>query len=684
MKSIRILIICLLFSFNNIAQVTSLDSVIVQGYLQSVPYRNASSAVGLVRQADWERYSPAVMLPSLNTIPGVRMEERSPGSYRLAIRGSSLRSPFGVRNVRLYYNQLPFTDPGGNTYLNLFSPLAFNTLEIQKGPAGSAYGAGTGGVLIGSSDTAAQDLLNIRFLHGSYGLNQFDAAADLSSTAMDNRIQFSNQHSDGYRDHTSMRRTYGSWTGKIKQGEKASLSILALYSDLWYQTPGALTLSQYKDNPRQARPAAGMFPSAETANAAIRQKTFYSGIHEQINATDNLKFDFAVYGAWTGVTNPTIRNYEKRTEPHYGGRFSTSYRRDIGKSVMILTGGGEYQQGHFKTEVFKNAGGQPDSLQTADAITPQNALVFAQVKFMLPGGWVPSAGLSWNRNSVEIRRETVVPNTIFETRYNGEWAPRFALSKQFGAVTVYGVVAKGFSPPTTSELLPSTSIINSGLQAEWGWNYELGARGRILNQKLWYDLNVYYFRLNDAIVQRRDGSGADYFENAGSTKQFGFESYITYNLLSYPDRPWGIQAWLSYALQQYTYDEFVQLQTEFSGNRIPGVAKQVFQAGIDVKGPWNSYIHGSYQYTDPIWLNDGNTEKADAFHLVAARIGSQLFRNFSWFAGADNLLNVTYSLGNDINAAGGRYYNAAAKRNYYVGLGFHLKKDLPSQRARFR
>jgi iron complex outermembrane receptor protein len=37
-------------------------------------------------------------------------------------------------------------------------------------------------------------------------------------------------------------------------------------------------------------------------------------------------------------------------------------------------------------------------------------------------------------------------------------------------------------------------------------------------------------------------------------------------------------------------------------------------------------------------------------------------------AGVDNLLNQTYSLGNDINAFGGRYFNAAAKRNYFVGL----------------
>ncbi|MEQ9413093.1 MAG: hypothetical protein RIF39_04650 [Cyclobacteriaceae bacterium] len=44
----------------------------------------------------------------------------------------------------------------------------------------------------------------------------------------------------------------------------------------------------------------------------------------------------------------------------------------------------------------------------------------------------------------------------------------------------------------------------------------------------------------------------------------------------------------------------------------------------------------------------------------------------NFFAGGDNLLDKTYSLGNDLNAFGGRYFNAAAGRNYYAGLQFDL------------
>jgi len=42
------------------------------------------------------------------------------------------------------------------------------------------------------------------------------------------------------------------------------------------------------------------------------------------------------------------------------------------------------------------------------------------------------------------------------------------------------------------------------------------------------------------------------------------------------------------------------------------------------------------------------------------------------FTGVDNALNAKYSLGNDINAAGGLYYNAAPTANYFVGISVNF------------
>ena len=92
------------------------------------------ATISVISKAQFNRYNNISLLPALNTTPGVRMEERSPGSYRLNIRGSSLRSPFGVRNVKVYYNNIPYTDPGGNTFFNQLGFYNVNSMEIIKGP----------------------------------------------------------------------------------------------------------------------------------------------------------------------------------------------------------------------------------------------------------------------------------------------------------------------------------------------------------------------------------------------------------------------------------------------------------------------------------------------------------------------------------------------------------------------
>ncbi len=66
---------------------------------------------------------------------------------------------------------------------------------------------------------------------------------------------------------------------------------------------------------------------------------------------------------------------------------------------------------------------------------------------------------------------------------------------------------------------------------------------------------------------------------------------------------------------------------------------------------------------------------ANAYHLISAKIGYRKWLN-KWrikiVAGIENVLNEKYSLGNDINGFGGRYYNAAPGRNYYVSINFQF------------
>jgi iron complex outermembrane receptor protein len=129
--------------------------------------------------------------------------------------------------------------------------------------------------------------------------------------------------------------------------------------------------------------------------------------------------------------------------------------------------------------------------------------------------------------------------------------------------------------------------------------------------------------------------------------------------------------WVSHTFYDFYYKDFKQLNNDFSGNRLPGAAKHNFTAGLDLHSALGFYTNITYQYNDPVPLNDANTAFAEPYNLLGSRIGYKKTYtkiNVDLFAGVDNLFDVRYSLGNDINAFGGRYYNAAAGRNYFAGI----------------
>lgn len=687
-KTLPGILICICLPFLSPAQDEPADSsrtlgeVVVKAFEQNRQLKQSAVAVNYINRSQLERFNNLSVLPALNSTPGVRMEERSPGSYRMNVRGSTLRSPFGVRNVKVYWNGIPFTDPGGSTYLNQLGYYNFNSIEVIKGPGGSLYGAGTGGVILvnGLPEKWSQGA-SINYALGSYNLSNLNVQVKAGNDDHKNIFNYTHQTSDGYRDHTSMRRDIATWQTQIRANEKQQLSASILYGDLYYETPGALTKAEYTANPRSARPAAGAFPSADQANAAIYQKTFLAGITNDYRFCEHFQNTTTIYGAFSQIKNPTFRNYERRTEPHFGGRtlFKWDHQFTNNSSSLQFLFGGEGQKGIFNTKTFANVAGGPGALMTDDDINNWIYSAFAQGDLRLPHNWNVTAGVSINRSSITITRLSVPSFVPVKRTYNSEWAPRIALSKNlFGGFWVYGSVSKGFSPPTVQEVLPSTSVISTDLEAEHGISYEAGFKSSWLQQRLYVEVNAFSYRLHNAIVQRKDASNADYFANAGSTKQRGIESQAYYQLFH---KRHGFvsdgKIWISHTFNDFHYNDFKQAANDYSDNQLPSVAKNTIAAGLDMSTHAGLYLDLTYFYSSKIALNDANTEYADGYHLLGGRLGWK--KNLkkvalNLFTGADNLFDVTYSLGNDINATGNRYYNAAPGRNFYGGVALQWTK----------
>lgn len=657
-----------------------LTEVIVKAFEQNRRLQDVPAAVAYISNASLNRYSNTTVLPAFNAVPGVRMEERSPGSYRLNIRGSSVRSPFGVRNVKIYLNNIPLTDAGGTTYLNQLGFSNFQSVEVIKGPGSSLYGLGTGGVvLIESTPEKWSQGFGLNYTSGSYGLSNVSATVRFGDAAFQNTITYQHQTSDGYRQHSALRRDVFLWNATAK-GQNHELTTTFLYGDLMYETPGPLTLTEYTNTPKASRPRVGATPGSVESHATIFQKTALAGFTYKMYMGKHWQHTTTLYGALTQLRNPTIRNYERRSEPHTGGRTVLQYKRDVNNSHILWHVGAELQQNFNTIAVYKNKGGNPDSLQTDDELLLRQGFIFSQLSWQLKD-WLFTAGVSLNQLRVKSTRFSVSPILRQERSYNNELAPRISILKKINRfVSVYNNVAKGFSPPSTGEVLPSTGVLNTSLNAEQGLNYEVGAKGVLLNSRLTFDVNAFFFRLKNTIVQRRDATGGDYFINAGSTRQNGVESSMGYQLSkgkNFLDRK--SRLWASYTYNQFKYQAFKQLDVDFSGNTLPGSTPHNVAAGLDLFLKKHFYLQLTYFYSDRVALNDANTAYAGSYNLATGRVGYQAMLkqklHLELYCGADNLFDTKYSLGNDINGFGGRFYNAAAGRNYFAGISLSLDQQ---------
>ncbi len=677
----RWLFFCLLFlSLHTRAQeftsdsVKRLNEVIVQAYASDRPQQEVPAAIGVIKEAELNRFSPVSILPAVNMIPGVRMEERSPGSYRFAIRGSSLRSPFGVRNVKFYWNGLPLTDGGGNTYLNLIDFNSIGSMEIIKGPGGSLYGAGTGGVVLLTSPKTQG--MQYSVLGGSYGLCRVQASSSLVTTEkfqMNMRLAY--QQADGYRQQTNMNRLMAQLDFKNKISAKSFLSGTILSSNLFYETPGGLTKAQYDADPHLARPTSSpTSPGAIDQKAAITNKTTYAGLSFDHEWNDHWSSRIGMFVSTTDFKNPTLRNYEIRKEENWGGRTDTQYEFKTSSLKGKITFGAEYQHFYSPVTDYDNNLGVQGKVQTDDVLHSQILLGFAQAELDLPRNFYLTIGGSGSIINYQFARTSVVPEVKQERNFDPVISPRIALLKKISEdLSFYGSISNGFSPPSLAEVRPSTAEFNNTLKSERGTSYEVGMKARFFNQ-LDVTVALYDFSLDQTIVIQRDATGADHFINAGATTQQGAEVMVGWSPTISGDKISMLRIWTSYTYNHYRFKDYVNDGKNYSGNELTGVAPAIVAMGVDIQFKNKFYVNMTGNYSDRLPLNDANTDFAREYFLLGSRLGYKISGKLplEFFLGIDNAFDQKYSLGNDLNAVGGRYYNAAPGRNYYGGISMRV------------
>ncbi len=638
--------------------------------------------------ADIGRYDNSSLVASFNSLPGVRLEERSPGSYRVSVRGSSLRAPFGVRNVKIYWNGFALTEPGGDTYLNLIDPIHVQQAQVFKGPAGSLYGSGTGGAILLNSqwqtEQAQQDELGLQL--GSFGTARLDWQHHRRTSEQQyHQIRFAHQQTDGFRDHSQLQRSVAELsiyqTGK--KGGNSSYHVLA--TDLHYEIPGALNPTQFADNPRQAR------PGSEAAKAAINYQNLWVG-GRWGGPLPNLalRHQTDVFASANVFDHPFNIDHKRERNLGIGLRSSLRWEKDVsGLGLLQLVGGLESQVANKAARNYTPNAGRPGALNFIDDIVSSQQLIFNQVVVEQPSGWQMTAGWSLQKltyridRSFEIGGETGLANSNF----NWVLSPRLSVAKAWTAANShynsFFSYGKAYTPPTLSEFRTNEGSINTRLAPERGHSLEL-ALSRDSRAGFDISLNVYYQWLRQSIATFQDSSGVQLFRNTGGSRQWGIEASIERELLGPAAQQQFIRscvARLAYTYNQGVYQGYAVADKDFSGQALPGLTPSTFDWQLSLQSRGDYALRLGLYTAAATPLDDGNEVFSQAFALLRARLSKRLAlaQKQPWlpsalelYAGGDNLLNQSFSLGYDLNPQfGQRYFQPAAGINFYLGLRLH-------------
>lgn len=678
------------------------SGVSIRGLEDYSPAFEAPVSASYISSSEIERHDNSSLHSVISSDPGVRMEERASGSYRISIRGSQLRAPFGVRNVKVYWNGIPFTEPGGSTHLNLIDFNLIDNIEILRGPAGSTYGGGTGGVLMleSKADKLGSSSINLGTRVGSYGQYSSSITANVIDDNARHQIKGAYRTSDGYRDHNALDRVSLNYSGNWDISDQQNLGILANFTDYYYEIPGGLTESQKEEDRQQSRPDSDFTDynnSSKAQEASIHMENYLIGGNHSIT-TESFENRLSLGWQFRFFDHPFNINYKRHTEQHFSARNRSSYQWERDNGDIELSWGGEVQRGLMSRRQYGNAGGTPDTVQFDDEIYSLNSMAFIQLESDLFWGINARGGFSLNHQQHRLLRLSEAPADPdgFEKKYSFDEvldsrlgvsnvfiAPRLAFSRTFrDDYNAFLSVQEGFSPPTLEEIRTPEGTFNEELRPERGINVEGGFRYKNPLTGLSWEVSVFDFRLQNTIVSYPSEEESEVFRNSGETSQRGIETGLTWQAKEAPNSHLSALDFdFNYTYNHFFFEEYEVLEgdelEDFSGNRLTGVPPHSFYLGIhgEFFDFWQINLSG--RYVDMIPLNDYAKDHENAVYSddylkadLKSTVSFSLTNDYELdiYGGVNNFLNEEYGLGNDLNPYGGRYFQPSPSRNYYGGL----------------
>ncbi|WP_052512414.1 TonB-dependent receptor family protein [Jejuia pallidilutea] len=668
-------------------QPNALNEIVINASHLPMELKASTSSVSLVSSKAIERANTVNINEALNRVPGVFMQTGALNTNRITIRGVGSRNLFGTSKIRAYFKDIPLTNGSGETSLEDFELGALSRIEITKGATSSTYGAGLGGVIrllpktSSFNSTGFENETSI----GSFGLFKNLSQINYGNASNSYKLVYSNTKSNGFRENNDYKRHALTLNTVHKLNAKNELSILGTFSDLKAFIPSSLNETDFANNPESA---AFTWKQSRGFEDTKRGIIGISLIHK---FNEKLEQSTSVFMSFRNSYEPRPFNILDETVFGYGLRHRITGNLTVNDKKINWTSGIEFFKDNYKYQTFENLYEDfPEANSSIKGVALSNFKekryyynLFFEGRYPVTSKTDVVFGINYNKTSYNLDDKFPVsstnPNESGSFDFKGLVSPKLGvLYRASTALTIYGNISHGFSPLSLEETLLPNGQINTNLNPETGWNFEVGTRGYAAKNRLQYTVAVYRLAIKNLLVARRTSQDEFIGVNAGKTHNDGLEAEINYTFTNSKDLQ--LSAFGSYALHLYKFKDFIDDNSDFSGNDLTGVPQDVLNLGLDFSSKVGMYGNINFQHVGKMPITDSNSLFSESYSVSNIKIGYQNTLapklRLNAFLGVNNIFNTAYASQILINATGfgnsaPRYFYPGNPLNYYSGLALN-------------
>ncbi len=566
----------------------------------------------------------------INLAPNVNFSSGASRGRFIQIRGIGERSQFIEPlnpSVGILVDGIDFTGIAGAA-----TTMDIAQVEILRGPQGTIYGANALAGLINLRSNQPTDRTqgNLEVTLGDYNTQTVSAAmGGPLSKNLGYRFAAQQHSSDGYirndflkRDDTDnidelSLRSILDWQASDNLDLK--LTVFHVNADNGYD---AFSLDNTRhtlsDNPGHDR---------QESTAVAVQSNWQANVNftlvSLVNFADN-NLEYGYDEDWAYGDDLCVDFFCPYNDPYNS---ADNYIRDrkngsidirlvSAESAQIFNGTTDWVAGIYWREQDEELLRQNGRDFTSDFDTTNQA-VYGQLDTQLSGVLRLSTGVRFENRQASYRDSDLVDHRVDEDIWGGRIALQYQLPSQ---AMMYGLISRGYKAGGVNSN-PSVAAEDREFDTELMLNYELGAKGRWLDDALQAQVAVFYQQRDDiqikqTLVEPREGDSGprytDYFGNSAKGSNYGVE--LEFNWL--PTETLALFG--SVGLLESEYD--IPLSADLNSREQAHAPAYQFALGARAQITDSLAVSIDIEGKDEFYLSSSHSEQSQSYELVNANL----------------------------------------------------------------